>query len=367
MIKAGIRNFLAHKGRMALSTLAVLLGVAFVSGTLVFSDTINVAFTDIAGSTAADVTVKPKQAFTPEVEDRGLSGETPTLPAAAVAKVAAVPGIKAAHGQVSLQNLTVVDKDGKPVGPTTGAPTLGQNWYDDPQVHLAQGHAPTKAGEIVLDQASARHKNIRLGDPLHILTPAGSTPGTLVGTVTFESGNPGVTMAYLDTATAQKQLLGKPDQFTGITVDTAPGTSHTAAQTAIKAALGDGYSVATKEQQATTAAQQISSFLSVVTTALLGFAGLAVLVGIFLILNTFSMLVAQRTRELGLLRAIGAGRGQVLRSVLTEALLLGVVGSTLGLGAGIGLAAGLKSLISGFGVDLSGTALVISPVTPMAA
>ncbi|MFE2409548.1 ABC transporter permease [Kitasatospora sp. NPDC059408] len=367
MIKASIRGFLAHKGRMALSTLAVLLGVAFVSGTLVFSDTIDVAFTNIAGSTAADVTVKPKQAFTPEVEDRGLSGETPTLPASVVAEVAAVPGVRAAHGQVSLQDLTVVDKDDKPVGPTTGAPTLGQNWYDDPQVHLAQGHAPTRDGEIVIDRASAQHKGIRLGDPLHVLTPAGSTPGTLVGIVTFTSGNPGVTMVYLDTATAQRRLLGKPDRFTGITVDTAPGTSHTAAQAAIKAALGDGYSVATKEQQAATAAQQISSFLGVVTIALLGFAGLAVLVGVFLILNTFSMLVAQRTRELGLLRALGAGRGQVLRSVLTEALLLGLAGSTLGLGAGIGLAAGLKSLISGFGVDLSGTALVVGPLTPVAA
>ncbi|MFJ9843711.1 ABC transporter permease [Kitasatospora sp. NPDC101155] len=367
MLKASLRNFLAHKGRMALSTLAVLLGVAFVSGTLVFSDTINVAFTGIAGSTAADVTIKPKQAFTPEVEDRGLSGETPTLPAAVVAKVAAVPGVRAAHGQVSLQNLTVVDKDDKPVGPTTGAPTLGQNWYDDPQVHLVQGHAPTHSGEIVLDQASAQHKGIHLGDPLHVLTPSGSTPGTLVGVVTFTTGNPGVTMAYLDTATAQARLLGKADQFTGVTVDTDPGVGHAIAQQRIKVALGDGYSVATKEEQAQTAAQQISSFLSVVTLALLGFAGLAVLVGIFLILNTFAMLVAQRTRELGLLRALGAGRGQVLRSVLTEALLLGVIGSTLGLGVGIGLAAGLKSLISQFGVDLSATALVVDPVTPVTA
>jgi putative ABC transport system permease protein len=367
MFKASIRSFLAHKGRMALSTLAVLLGVAFVSGTLAFSDTINVAFGNISSSTAADVTIKPKQAFTPEVEDRGVTGETPTLPAATVAEVAAVPGVKAAHGQVSLQNLTVVDKDDKPVGPTTGAPTLGQNWYDDPQVHLARGHAPTGPGQIVLDQASAAHRNLRLGDPLHILTPAGSMPGTLVGIVTYKTGNPGVTMAYVDTATAQKQLLGKPGQYTGITVDTAPGTSHTTAQTAIKAALGNGYSVATKEEQAATAAQQISSFLSVVTLALLGFAGLAVLVGIFLILNTFSMLVAQRTRELGLLRALGADRGQVLRSVLTEALLLGVLGSTTGLGAGIGLAAGLKALISDLGVDLSGTALVVNPLTPVAA
>ncbi|MEU9047816.1 MULTISPECIES: FtsX-like permease family protein [unclassified Kitasatospora] len=367
MIKASLRNFLAHKGRMALSTLAVLLGVAFVSGTLVFSDTINLAFTGISSSTAADVTIKPKQAFTPEIEDRALSGEIPTLPASVVAKVAAVPGVQAAHGQVSLQNLTVVDKDNKPVGPTTGAPTLGQNWYDNPQVRLVQGHAPTDAGELVIDEASAQHKGVHLGDALHVLTPTGSTPATVVGIVTFSTGNPGVTMVYVDTATAQQALLGKPGQFTTVTADTAPGTTHTTAQQRIHAALGDSFSIATKEEQAQSAAQQVSSFLSVVTYALLGFAGLAVLVGIFLILNTFSMLVAQRTRELGLLRALGAGRRQVTRSVLTEALLLGVVGSTLGLGAGIGLAALLKSLISSFGVDLSGTALVINPLTPAAA
>ncbi|GGU50615.1 ABC transporter permease [Streptomyces violascens] len=367
MIKASLRNFLAHKGRMALSTLAVLLGVAFVSGTLVFSDTINLAFTGISSSTAADVTIKPKQAFTPEIEDRALSGEVPTLPASIVAKVAAVPGVQAAHGQVSLQNLTVVDKDNKPVGPTTGAPTLGQNWYDNPQVRLVQGHAPTKAGELVIDQASARHKNVHPGDALHVLTPTGSTPATVVGIVTFSTGNPGVTMVYVDTATAQQNLLGKPGQFTTITADTAPGTTHATVQQRIHAALGDSFSIATKEEQAQSAAQQVSSFLGVVTYALLGFAGLAVLVGIFLILNTFSMLVAQRTRELGLLRALGAGRRQVTRSVLTEAVLLGAVGSTLGLGAGIGLAALLKSLISSFGVDLSGTALVINPLTPAAA
>ncbi|MDJ0382513.1 ABC transporter permease [Streptomyces sp. G-G2] len=372
MIKASLRNFLAHKGRMALSTLAVLLGVAFVSGTLVFSDTINAAFTSLSASTAADVTIKPKQAFIPEVEDRALSGETPTLPADVVAKVAAVPGVRAAHGQISLQNLTVVDKDNKPVGPTTGAPTLGQNWYDNPQVHLTQGHAPTQAGELVIDQASAQHKGIRLGDPLHVLTPVGSTPATVVGIAALSTGQrptslAGVTMVYVDTDTAQRQLLGKPGAFTTVTVDVAPGTSHTTAQRRIHDALGDTYSIATQEEQAQSAAQQISSFLGVVTYALLGFAGLAVLVGIFLILNTFSMLVAQRTRELGLLRALGAGRGQVTRSVLTEALLLGVTGSTLGLAAGIGLAATLKTLIGDFGVDLSATHLVINPLTLAAA
>jgi putative ABC transport system permease protein len=365
--KASLRNFLAHKGRMALSTLAVMLGVAFISGTLVFSDTINAAFTGLSASTAADVTIKPKQAFTPEVEDRALSGETPTLPATVVAKVAQVPGVKAAHGQVSLQSLTVVDQNNKPVGATTGAPTLGQNWYDSDQVHITQGHPPLRAGELVLDQASARHKGVRLGDVLHVITPSGSTPSTVVGIAAFTTANPGVTMVYVDTTTAQKVLLGKPDVFTTVTTDVTPGTTHAVAQQRIKAALGDSYSVATKEEQAQSASQQITAFLGVITYALLGFAGVAVLVGIFLILNTFSMLVAQRTRELGLLRALGAGRGQVTRSVLTEALLLGVTGSTLGLAVGIGLAAGLKVLIGQFGVDLSSTALVINWPAPVAA
>ncbi|MEU6894872.1 FtsX-like permease family protein [Streptomyces sp. NPDC046557] len=367
MIKASLRNFLAHKGRMALSTLAVMLGVAFISGTLVFSDTINAAFTSISTSTAADVTIKPKQAFNPEVEDRALSGETPTLPADVVAKIAQVPGVKAAHGQVSLQTLTVVDKDNKPIGATTGAPTMGQNWYDTPQVRISDGRAPSKAGELVLDQASARHKGVHLGDALHVISPSGSTPATVVGIATFATANPGVTLVYTDTATAQTVMLGKPDVFTTVTVDTAPGATHTTVQQRIKAALGDSYSVATKEEQAQSATQQITAFLGVITYALLGFAGIAVLVGIFLILNTFSMLVAQRTRELGLLRALGASRSQVTRSVLTEALLLGAAGSTLGLGVGIALAAALKSLIGHFGVDLSGTALVINWPAPAAA
>ncbi len=367
MIKASLRSFLAHKGRMALSILAVMLGVAFISGTLVFSDTINAAFTSISASTAADVTIKPKQAFNPEVEDRALSGEIPTLPASVVAQVSRIPGVLAAHGQVSLQSVTVADKDNKPVGATAGAPTVGQNWYDNPQVRIREGRAPAKAGEVVLDEASARHKNIHMGDVLRVISPSGSTPATVVGIAAFATANPGITTVYTDTTTAQNVLLGKPDVFTTVTVDTVPGTTHAAVQQRIEAALGTGYSIATKEEQAQSATQQITAFLGVVTYALLGFAGIAVLVGIFLILNTFSMLVAQRTRELGLLRALGAGRSQVMRSVLTEALLLGTAGSTLGLGAGIGLAAALKSLTGHVGVDLSGTTLVVNWPAPAAA
>lgn len=369
MLKASLRSFLAHKGRLAMAGLAVVLGVAFVAGTLIFSGTINAAVTGLFTSTAADVTVVPKQAFTPEVEDQGLAGTIATLPSAAVRQVAALPGVRAAHGQVSVQNLALVDKNNHPVGPTSGAPTLGQNWVDTarPQVTLAQGRPPTSAGEVVLDEASIRRGDVHFGDLLQVTTPSGVTPVSVVGSARFGTANPGVGLALFDTATAQYLLLGKKAAFTAVTVDVAAGSSDADVQRAARAALGPGFTVNTKEEQASSTAQQIGSFLDVVTYALLGFAGIAVLVGIFLILNTFSMLIAQRTRELGLLRALGASRGQVLRAVLIEALLLGLIGSTVGLGAGIGLAALLKSLVGRLGVDLAGTPLVIDWQTPAAA
>lgn len=368
MLRASLRSFLAHKGRLALSGLAVVLGVAFVAGTLIFADTINATFTGLLTSTAADVTVSPRQAFTPDVEDQGLAGITATLPATTVSTVAAIPGVAAAHGQVSSQGLTLVDRDNHAVGPTSGAPTIGQNYYatTHPQVVITQGRAPSTAGEVVLDQTSAGQRS-HLGDPLRVLTPRGTTPVTVVGIAKFTAANPGVGLALFDTAAAQNMLLGNNSGYTGITVDVAKGSTDAEVQQRVRAALGNGFVVNTKEEQAASSAQQIGSFLDVVTYALLGFAGIAVLVGIFLILNTFSMLVAQRTRELGLLRALGAGRGQVLRSVLAEALLLGVVGSTAGLAAGIGLAAAVKALIGRIGVDLSGTALVIQWPTLVAA
>src|SRR4051794_28883278 len=338
-----------------MSTLAVVLGVAFIAGTLVFSDTINAGFTRLFTAAAPDVTVTPRLAFTPEVEDLALAGDIPALPAAAVTTAAAVPGVAAAHGDVTVSNTTVVDAHNMAIGPTNGAPTLARNWYASAHSPaLAQGHAPTGPGEIALDAASAARRNIRLGDPLRVITPTASLPVTVVGLTRLDGPNPGVAMAYLDTATGQNQLLAKPGMFSSVTVDAAPGTSDTELRQRLQAALGPAYAISIKEEQAQSSAAQVSAFLNVVTYALLGFAGIAVVVGIFLILNTFSMLVAQRTRELGLLRALGADRRQVTRAVLGEGLLLGLLGSTLGLGAGIGLAAVVKHLISQFGVDLSG-------------
>ncbi|NMO90244.1 FtsX-like permease family protein [Actinomycetospora sp. TBRC 11914] len=369
MLRVAARSVAASKARMALSVVVVALGVGFVVATLVLSATINAAFTGLFTSGAADVTASPRAAFAVEVEDQAISGSVPTLPAAAVDAVARTPGVAAAHGEVATQDVTVVDAAGHPVGPASGAPTLGYNWY--PRAHpiasLTAGHAPDGAGQVVLDAPSAAAAHLTLGAPVRLISPAATTPATLVGLADPGSANPGVGLVFLDTPTAQSALLGQPGRFTAVTADAAPGTTDAALAPAVQHALGATVSVATREQQASSAAARVGAFLSTVTYALLGIAAVALLVGSFLIVNTFTMLVAGRMRELGLLRAVGARRGQVTAMVLGEAVLVGLVGATVGLGAGIGLCAGLEAALRGFGIDLSSVGLVVPGVTVPAA
>ncbi len=366
MLKATLRSFLAHKGRLMLSALAVILSVAFVSGSLIFSDTVTRTFDRLFASTAADVTVNPKEDLSSQVP----SGVTATLPASLAARVAKVDGVAAAHVDAAVTNITVVDHKNDPVGPTTGAPTIAKNWYvtDRSPVRLTSGHAPQGPGEALLDADTARHKHVSVGDTLKVLARPGSFNVRVVGIATFTTTNPGAALLFLDTPTAQTKLLGSADAATSISVDAAHGVTDARLKQRIAASLGSSaYELKTASEQAKSDTDRLGTFLDVIKYVMLGFAGIAVLVGVFLIVNTFSMLIAQRTRELGLLRALGADRRQVRRSVLTEALLLGLVGSTLGLAAGIGLAAGLIRLMSAFGMNIRSTEMVIGWPTPTAA
>ncbi|MFI6580209.1 ABC transporter permease [Embleya sp. NPDC050493] len=369
MLKATFRSFLAHKGRMVLSALAVLLSVAFVSGTLVFTDTITKTFDDLFKSTASDVSVKPKSEF--DKDDLALTGETPTLPRSVIEKIAKVDGVKEAHGNVSLESLTVVDKNNKSVGPSSGAPTIATNWFetDRTPVKITSGAAPKGPAEVLIDADTAKKKHVKIGDELRVIAPNGDFPVKVSGIVTFTTTNPGAALISFDDAAASQRLLGDPNVVTSVSVSAANGVSDQDLKQRVQQLLNDPktFEVQTAAESAKDANDQLGSFLNVMKYAMLGFAGVAVLVGIFLIFNTFSMLVAQRTRELGLMRAIGASRADVNRSVLLEAVLLGVVGSTLGLLAGLGLAVGLKALISAVGINLKGTSLVIKTSTPIVA
>ncbi|MBV7696505.1 ABC transporter permease [Streptomyces sp. TRM70350] len=366
MLKATLRSFLAHKGRLLLSALAVLLSVAFVAGSLIFSDTVSRTFDRLFASTAADVTVSLRETLDEAVP----SGATATLPADLAERVARIDGVAAARAEVEVQNITVVDDRNESVSPTTGAPTLGSNWNPTERspVELTSGHAPRGPTEALIDSETADRKDVRIGDTLTVIAAPGSFRVEVVGIVTFTTTNPGAALLFVDTPTAQTKLLGDPKGATAITVDAAPGVSDETLKERVAAALGEGrHGFRTAGEQAQSDVEQLGGFLDIIKWVMLGFAGIAVLVGVFLIVNTFSMLIAQRTRELGLLRALGADRRQVRRSVLTEALLLGLVGSTLGLAAGIGLAAGLIELMGLLGMNIKSTEMVIGWATPVTA
>ncbi|KUM70020.1 ABC transporter permease [Streptomyces curacoi] len=368
MLKATLRSFLAHKGRLLLSALAVILSVAFVAGSLIFSDTVGRTFDRLFASTAADVTVTPKETLDETVP----SGQTLTLPAALADRLARVDGVAAARAEVDVDGITVADEDRESVSPTTGAPTIGTAWNPTERspVELTSGHAPKGDAQVLIDADTADSKDVRIGDRLTVIGQEGSFPVEVVGIVTFTTTNPGAALVFFDPPTAQTKLLGDPKAATSISVDAADGVGDAELKRRVAAALGPGadtYELRTAEEQAESDVEQLGGFLDIIKYVMLGFAGIAVLVGVFLIVNTFSMLIAQRTRELGLLRALGADRRQVRRSVLTEALLLGLVGSTVGLAAGIGLAVGLIELMGLMGMNIRATEMVIGWGTPVTA
>ncbi|MFI1384570.1 ABC transporter permease [Embleya sp. NPDC020886] len=367
MLKATFRSFLAHKARMVLSALAILLSVAFVAGTLMFTDTIGKTFHDLSRTAAADVTVKPKSEFR---EDRlGRTGQQPTVPESAVAAARAVPGVADAHPDVVVTNVIVVDGKGKKVGLTSEPQVQAADWFPNKQspVRLGKGRAPQGPDEVVLDSDAADHNKVRIGDRVQVIAAPGTFAPTVVGLADYKTINPGVTLLFLDGTAARARLLGKPGVVTSVSLTAQPGVDQKELKARVAAKLGAGFELKTREEEADAASADLGQALNVIKYALLGFAGVSLLVGTFLIFNTFSMLVAQRTRELGLMRAIGASRADVNRSVLVEALLLAVVGSTLGLLGGFGLGQGLLKLMSAVGVDLKGTPLEIKPATPIIA
>ncbi|MER7982542.1 FtsX-like permease family protein [Streptomyces sp. NPDC095817] len=364
VLKTSMRNFFAHKGRMVLSAVAVLLSVAFVCGTLVFTDTMNTTFDKLFAVTSSDVTVLPKAA---KSDDTPQNGKPESVPAAALAQARQADGVKSAEGAVSSMNVTVVNGDNKNMGSTTGAPTIAGNWThnDLRSMEITSGHAPRGPTEVMVDADTVDKHHLKMGDELRTIAVTGDFKARIVGVATFKVTNPGAAVVYFDTATAQRELLGSTGRFTQINVTAAAGVPDARLKQNVSTALDGSYKIQTQKENADENREGVGAFMNVIKYAMLGFAGIAFLVGIFLIINTFSMLVAQRTREIGLMRAIGSSRKQVNRSVLVEALLLGFIGSVLGVAAGVGLAVGLMKLMSSMGMDLSTRDLTVKTATPV--
>ncbi|WP_327429302.1 ABC transporter permease [Streptomyces sp. NBC_01236] len=364
VLKTSMRNFFAHKGRMALSAVAVLLSVGFVCGTLVFTDTMNTTFDKLFAVTSSDVTVLPKAA---KSDDTPQNGKPESLSASVLEQAKKADGVKSAEGAVSSMNVTVVNSDNKNMGSSNGAPTIAGNWTknDLRSMEITSGHAPRGPTEVMVDADTADKHHLKMGDELRTISVTGDFNAKIVGIATFKVTNPGAAVVYFDTATAQRELLGATGRFTQVNLAAAAGVSDTQLKQNVSQTLTGSYKIQTQKENADENRKGVGEFMNVIKYAMLGFAGIAFLVGIFLIINTFSMLVAQRTREIGLMRAIGSSRKQINRSVLVEALLLGFFGSVLGVGAGVGLAVGLMKIMSSMGMDLSTRDLTVKATTPV--
>jgi putative ABC transport system permease protein len=370
VLRASWKSLLGRKLRLIMSAFAIILGVSFVAGSLIFTDTLGKAFDGIT-DTVGDVVVRP--ATTSGMFDGTGSGRT--VPGDLVEQLAGVSGAARADGNVSDETTFVVSSAGKLIG-GQGAPGLGLNHNDAPTssgtqpLTLTAGHWPERTGEVVLDVATAERAGYHVGDTVAIVT-SGAQPkvsATLVGTAKFASGGlVGASLTVFDTKTAQDLYFGGKDEFTNATVTAKDGVTADELAASVQAKLPSGYEAITGAKLAEEQKTSINQALSFISTFLLIFAGIALFVGSFLIINTFSILVAQRSRELAMLRALGAGRRQVTRSVLFEAFVVGLVGSTLGLGLGFGLAVGIQALFATLGLDLSESPLVFQPSTAIAA
>ncbi|MFI6491762.1 ABC transporter permease [Streptomyces sp. NPDC050564] len=362
MFRTALRNVFAHKARLLMTVLAVMLGVAFVSGTLVFTNTISDAYqkSSAKGFDQVDVAIQPES----RADEGDTVGRTAKLTQPLLDKAAEVPGAASAIGVVN-GFTAIADKDGKLIG--GGFQSQGGNYWGakDPRYPLTSGHAPKGTGEVAIDSETAKRAGYKVGDTVRLSVDGPVLTPTVTGIFTTDDGNvaAGGSLALFDTATAQK-LFHSVGSYDEIDVKAAPGTSQTALRNALDDVVPkDVASTTTGQRLADDQAEQISSAMSGMKTGLLVFAGIALFVGTFIIANTFTMLVAQRTKELALLRAVGASRKQVTRSVLVEAFVVGAVAAVAGLAAGIGIGAGMRSLMGTLGATVPDGPLVISPGT----
>ena len=362
MFRALFRSMLVHRLRLVLTGLAIALGVAFTSGTFVFSSTLSSSLDSLfaQASTGTDVQVTHVTPGGPTITG------SPAQPVAAsvITEIRRVPGVAAADGQVSAQAV-LLGRNGKALpGPSFG---VALSWPADTPFQSAfsdrAGQPPTGPGQVMIDRASARRGHFAPGDTIGIAVAGRAVPFTITGITGYGSADSigGGSMAIVSLGTAQ-QLFGKTGVYDRIVVKALPGVSATLLRDRVAAMLPPGLEAVTAASASASAAQQINSQLGILRDFFLGFAGIALFVGAFVIWNTFSIMVGQRTRELALTRALGAGAGQVFRPVLAEAIIVAAVASVAGAALGLLLAKGLAALLTSFGLSLpiSGLSLPVA-------
>ncbi len=351
MIRTAIKTVFAHKVRLALTAMSVMMGVAFIAGTFIFTDTIDESFNQLFEDLyeGQDIIVQGVAEF-----DVGFSGPPP-IDESVLDTVLSVPGVEAAEGGVS--SLAIIyDKDGEAIVPT-GPPTIGGSVTQDLRLagnaQIREGRLPEGPGEVAIDAATAESNDLAVGDVVTIQTPTEVSEFEIVSTIGFgDSDNlAGATFAGFELATAQR-VLDLEGVYTGVTVIVEDGASVDVVRNSIAAALPSGVEAVSAVDEAAEQSDALSESLGFLQTALLVFALVAVFVASFIIQNTFRIIVRQRQKELALMRAVGATGGQVVWMVVIEAVIVGIVASIVGIAFGYVIAQGLTAVMAAIGFDM---------------
>jgi putative ABC transport system permease protein len=366
MLRTTLKGFAAHKLRLLTTGLAVMLGVAFLAGTLVLTDTLGHTFNNVFADVykGTDAMVRARAAF----EGAQNTGEQRgRVDASLVDQVRRVPGVAEAQGDV-FGYARIIGKDGEALGnPAAGAPTLGSNWSTSSELNpftLDAGRPPAADDEVVIDRKSARDGSLSVGDVTTVLVQGGPQRVTVVGIARFgNADSPGGASFAMFTTPAAQRLIAEPGKFDNVSVVADEGLPQQEIVRRIAAILPNGIEAVTGATVTREAQDQVRSAMSFFNTFMLVFAIVALLVGSFMIFNTFSITVAQRTKENALLRALGASRRQVLASVLGEAVIVGLLASLAGLGIGVLVAGGLKAMINALGFGIPGGSIVFATRT----
>ncbi|WCB93512.1 hypothetical protein DSM104299_02225 [Baekduia alba] len=364
MIGVALKGLAARKVRALLTAFAVVIGVAMVSGTFILTDTMQKTFNGLfdASFDNTDAVVSGK-----EVVKGSLSGNSARVPEALLTKVRALPEVASAGGTVSPSEpnaADVIGSDGKKVAQESVAASIDGAHPQFSPLTLKTGAWAKGPGEVVLDAGTVAKEHYALGDPVTVSVLGHQHRYRLAGTVKFgDTDSLGfASVVAWDVGTAQK-LFGRQGEFDVVSIAAAKGTTPEQLVRAVRPLAGAGLDVKTGDKQAADNADNLNSSLALIRNFLLGFGAIALLVGAFVIFNTLSITVAQRTREFATLRTLGASRKQVMRSVVVEGLVVGLVASLTGLVAGLGIAKGLILLFSALGTDLPEATTVVATRT----
>jgi putative ABC transport system permease protein len=371
MRTVALKGLLARPVRTLLTTLAIVLGVAMVSGALTLTDTMRGGADGLthAAYDGTDAVVTGKTAFA--VDSTDYTTRRPTVDASLLERVRDVPQVAAAVGDIN-DEAKIIARDGKPAG---DGPYFGVGFdsrtkaaKDTTPFRLDEGRWATGPGEVVIDASTADKEDYGVGSTVRIAAHGAAKDYEVVGVARFGTVKSlGVaTAAVFDLRTAQ-ELFGKAGRYDSILAVGKDGASGADVRKAVTAAVGSDAQVMTAKEQDRFTLDGLKMFISIITVVLIVFGFVAILVGAFTIFNTLSITVAQRSREFGLLRMVGAGRRQVLTSVLVEALAIGVLASLMGLGAGFGIAKGLDAVFTSMQIDLPEAGMVFATRTVIVA